>query len=70
MNTICWGINLHYPYKVQKCTILANLKSNQEALASLNKLKAMDEIRKAHKKNSFEKNKETFERGKTNRQGA
>ena len=58
----------HYPYEMQKCMISANLKSNQEALTLLGKLQAMDEERKAHKENSLEKNKEIFERGKTNRQ--
>jgi hypothetical protein len=59
------ALTAHYPYEVQKCMISANLKSNQEALALLCKLQAMDEERKARKEKAWKQNEEIFERGKT-----
>jgi len=40
------ALTAHYPYEVQKCMVSTNLKSNQEPLTLLGKLKAMDEERK------------------------
>jgi hypothetical protein len=48
--------------------ISANLKWSEEALSLLGKLQTMNEESKVHKENSLEKNKEIFERGKTNKQ--
>ena len=62
------ALTAHYPYEVQKYMISANLKSNQEALALLGKLQAMDEERKAHKENGLETKQRDFRKGKTNRQ--
>jgi hypothetical protein len=58
---IYWGaLTAHYPYEVQKCTISANLKSNQEALTLLSKLQTMDEERKAHEENGMETKQKDF----------
>ena len=56
------ALTAHYHYKVQKCTISANLKSNQEALTLLGKLQMMDEERKAHKENSLETKQRDFQK--------
>ena len=42
-------LTAHYPCEVQKCMISMNLKSNQEPLTLLRKLRVMDEEWKTHK---------------------
>ena len=54
------ALTAHYPYEVQKCMISANLKSNQEALALLGKLQAMDEEWKTNKDKSMENKPRDF----------
>jgi len=63
------ALTAHYPYEVQKCMISANLKSNQEALTLLGKLQAMDEERKAHKKNSLETKQRDFRKRENKQAG-
>jgi hypothetical protein len=63
------ALTAHYPYEVQKCMISANLKSNQEALALLGKLQAMDEERKTHKENGLETRQRDFRKRENKQAG-